>query len=97
MKVLLTGGGTGGHIYPALAVARRLKEIEPELELLYVGTNRGLESKIVPKEGIKFKSIKIEGFKRKLNFEGLKYNIRSLVLFIKSIFKAKEIIRDFKP
>lgn len=97
MKVLLTGGGTGGHIYPALAVARRLEEMESDLELLYVGTSRGLESNIIPKAGIAFKSIEIEGFKRQLNFEGIKYNLKSLVLFIKSIFKAKEIIRDFKP
>ncbi|MDN6195260.1 MAG: undecaprenyldiphospho-muramoylpentapeptide beta-N-acetylglucosaminyltransferase [Atopostipes suicloacalis] len=97
MKILLTGGGTGGHIYPALAVARRLEEIESDLELLYVGTSRGLESTIVPKEGIAFKSIEIEGFKRKLNFEGIKYNIKSLGLFIKSIFQAKKIIREFKP
>lgn len=97
MKVLLTGGGTGGHIYPALAVAKRLSEIESDLELLYVGTNRGLESTIVPNEGIPFKSIEIEGFKRKLNISGIKYNIRSVSLFIKSIFEAKKIIREFKP
>lgn len=97
MKVLLTGGGTGGHIYPALAVARRLAEIEPELELLYVGTNRGLESTIVPQEGISFKSIEIEGFKRKLDFAGIKYNLKSVGLFLKSIREAKKIIREFKP
>lgn len=97
MKVLLTGGGTGGHIYPALAVARRLEEVEPELELLYVGTKRGLESTIVPKEGIPFQSIEIEGFKRKLNFAGIKYNLKSVGLFLKGIREAKRIIRDFKP
>lgn len=97
MKVLLTGGGTGGHIYPALAVARRLAEIEPELDLLYVGTKRGLESKIVPEEGIPFKAIEIEGFKRKLDFEGIKYNIKSIGLFLKSIQEARKIIREFKP
>lgn len=97
MKVLLTGGGTGGHIYPALAVARRLQEVETDLELLYVGTSRGLESKIVPQEGIPFQSVEIEGFKRKLNFAGIKYNIRSVGLFMKSIFAAKKIIREFQP
>ncbi len=97
MKVLLTGGGTGGHIYPALAVAKRLSEIESDLELLYVGTSRGLESTIVPNEGIPFKSVEIEGFKRKLNLDGIKYNLRSLSLFIQSIFEAKKIIKDFKP
>lgn len=97
MKVLLTGGGTGGHIYPALAVARRLAEIEPELDLLYVGTKRGLESTIVPEEGIPFRAIEIEGFKRKLDFEGIKYNAKSIGLFLKSIREARKIIREFKP
>lgn len=97
MRVLLTGGGTGGHIYPALAVARRLQEMDSEIELLYVGTKRGLESTIVPREDLPFKSIEIEGFKRKLDFEGIKYNLRSVGLFLKSIQEAKKIIRDFKP
>lgn len=97
MRVLLTGGGTGGHIYPALAVARRLQEMEPDIELLYVGTKRGLESTIVPRENLPFKAIEIEGFKRKLDFEGIKYNLRSVGLFLKSIREAKKIIREFKP
>lgn len=97
MKVLLTGGGTGGHIYPALAVARRLQEIEPDVDLLYIGTARGLESTIVPKEGIPFKAIEIEGFRRKIDFENLKYNLRSVRLFLNSIREAKKIIGEFKP
>lgn len=97
MRVLLTGGGTGGHIYPALAVARKLQEMDPQVDLLYVGTKRGLESTIVPSENIPFKTIKIEGFMRKLNFEGIKYNIRSVHLFLRSIGEAKKIIREFNP
>lgn len=97
MRVLLTGGGTGGHIYPALAVARRLKELNDDVTLLYVGTERGLESRIVPKEGITFKAIEIEGFKRNLNLEGIKYNVRSVGLFFKSIRESKKIIEEFKP
>ena len=97
MRVLLTGGGTGGHIYPALAVARRLKETNEDVTLLYVGTDRGLESRIVPQEGITFRSIEMEGFKRSLNFDGIKYNIRSVGLFLKSIRESKKIIQEFKP
>ena len=97
MRVLLTGGGTGGHIYPALAVARRLKETNEEVTLLYVGTERGLESRIVPQEGITFRSIEIEGFKRSMNFDGIKYNVRSIGLFLKSIRESKKIIKEFKP
>ncbi len=97
MRVLLTGGGTGGHIYPALAVARRLKEMDANVSLLYVGTERGLESRIVPSEGIPFKAIEIEGFKRSFNLEGLKYNLKSVGLFLKSIQESKKIIEEFKP
>lgn len=97
MRVLLTGGGTGGHIYPALAVARRLKEMDADVTLLYVGTERGLESRIVPKEGLAFKTIEIEGFKRKLNLDGIKYNMRSVGLFLKSIRDSKKIVQEFKP
>lgn len=97
MRVLLTGGGTGGHIYPALAVARRLKETNEDVTILYVGTERGLESRIVPQEGIPFRAIEIEGFKRSLNFDGIKYNLRSIGLFLKSIRESKKIIKEFKP
>lgn len=97
MRVLLTGGGTGGHIYPALAVARRLKETNEDVTILYVGTERGLESRIVPQEGIPFRAIEIEGFKRSLNFDGIKYNLRSVGLFLKSISESKKIIKEFKP
>lgn len=97
MRVLLTGGGTGGHIYPALAVARRLREMSGNVTLLYVGTERGLESRIVPNEGISFRAIEMEGFKRSLALDSLKYNFRSMKLFLQSIKEAKEIIQEFKP
>ena len=67
MRVIFTGGGTGGHIYPILAIIERLKEtgISNDDEILFVGTERGLESKIVPRAGINFKTIEIQGFSRK--------------------------------
>lgn len=97
MKVLLTGGGTGGHIYPALAIARRMKSLNEDVEILYVGTTRGLESKYVPEAGFKFAAIEMEGFKRDFNWESLKYNFRSIYLFLSSVRKSKKIIKDFKP
>lgn len=97
LKVLLSGGGTGGHIYPALALANRLKEVHENVEFLYIGTERGLESKVVPDAGYKFESIKVEGFIRKLNKDGLIYNIKSVVYFLKSLIKSKEIIKEFDP
>ncbi|WP_018659477.1 undecaprenyldiphospho-muramoylpentapeptide beta-N-acetylglucosaminyltransferase [Allofustis seminis] len=97
MKVLLTGGGTGGHIYPALAIARRLKELHEDVEILYVGTSRGLESKSVPEAGFAFKAIEMEGFKRELSWTGIRYNLRSIYLFLNGIHQCKKIIKEFKP
>lgn len=67
MRVLLAGGGTGGHIYPALAIAERLKSLHPDCEILYVGTERGLESRIVSQRGVPFQTIAVEGLPRKLS------------------------------
>ncbi|MBO8171143.1 MAG: undecaprenyldiphospho-muramoylpentapeptide beta-N-acetylglucosaminyltransferase [Bacillaceae bacterium] len=93
MRVMLTGGGTGGHIYPALAFAKQIKKEHPDAELLYVGTSRGLEAEIVPREGIPFESIEITGFKRKLSF----HNLRTLYLFLKGVHSMKKRIRSFRP
>lgn len=97
LKVLLSGGGTGGHIYPALALADRLKEINNQVEFLYIGTERGLESTVVPNAGYDFKSIKVEGFRRKLNKDGIIYNVKSVYYFLSSLSKAKAMIKDFAP
>lgn len=93
MRIIVTGGGTGGHIYPALALIRRIKELNSNAEFLFVGTHKGLESKIVPQAGIAFKTIEIQGFKRKLS----KDNIQTVRLFLKSIRESKKIIQAFKP
>ncbi|MDK6651318.1 glycosyltransferase, partial [Klebsiella pneumoniae] len=87
--------GTGGHIYPILAIIERLKEtgISKNDEILFVGTKRGLESKIVPHAGINFKTIEIQGFSRK----NLIKNIETVKLFIKATKEAKKIISKFKP
>lgn len=93
MRLLVSGGGTGGHIYPALALIERLKQVEPDTEVLYVGTTRGLENKIVPDAGIKLETMHMQGFKRSLSL----YNFETVYLFLKSVHHAKKIIRDFKP
>lgn len=97
MKILVTGGGTGGHIYPALALMNRMKEVDADAEFLYVGTSRGLESTIVPAQGYAFEPLTVEGFKRSLNFQGIKYNLRTVKLFLTSIVKAKKTIKEFEP
>lgn len=93
MRLLVSGGGTGGHIYPALALIERLKQVEPDTEVLYVGTTRGLENKIVPAAGLRLKTLHTQGFKRSLSLE----NFKTVYLFLKSVYDAKKIIRDFKP
>lgn len=93
MRLMVSGGGTGGHIYPALALIKALKKRDPEAEILYVGSERGLESTIVPAKGIPFKSTRIQGFKRSLSLE----NFKTVYLFLKSVHEAKKMVRDFKP
>lgn len=93
MKFLITGGGTGGHIYPALAIANEIKDRYNNANILYVGTAHGLESKLVPKEGYNFKTIRVKGFPRKLSKETFS-TIRELFLGLKD---SKEIINEFKP
>lgn len=93
MRLLVSGGGTGGHIYPALALINEVKQKDPTSEILYVGTNKGLESRIVPKAGINFKTIRIQGFKRSLSLE----NFKTIYLFLKSVLDSRKIIKAFKP
>ncbi|WEG74300.1 undecaprenyldiphospho-muramoylpentapeptide beta-N-acetylglucosaminyltransferase [Vagococcus intermedius] len=93
MRVLVSGGGTGGHIYPAVSLVKHLREQHPTAEFLYVGTERGLESKIVPEANIPFKTIEIQGFRRSLSLE----NFKTVYLFLKSVRDSKKIIKEFKP
>ncbi|MFD0897924.1 undecaprenyldiphospho-muramoylpentapeptide beta-N-acetylglucosaminyltransferase [Loigolactobacillus binensis] len=93
MRVIFSGGGTGGHIYPALAVLERLKERQLLDEVLYIGTEKGLESRIIRQKQIPFKAIELQGFKRSLSLD----NLKTIRLFIQSTRRAKRILRDFKP
>ena len=72
MKVLLSGGGTGGHVYPAIAIANKIKEENPDAEILFVGTEKGIESEIVPKYGYELKTVTVQGFKRKIDLDNVK-------------------------
>lgn len=93
MRLIISGGGTGGHIYPALAIIEDLLKQEPNSKVLYVGSKRGLESSIVPKQGLDFIALEIQGFRRSLSLE----NFKTLALFFKSVHQSKKIIKDFKP
>ena len=69
MRVIFAGGGTGGHINPALAIASIIKEHVPDAELLFAGTPNGMEAKLIPQAGYNFAPIKVAGFQRKISVE----------------------------
>lgn len=91
-RVILSGGGTGGHIYPAITIARELSKLE-EVEFLFVGTPNGMESRIIPQEGFPFASLEAAGLKRRLTFE----NVKILAKTAGSLFKARKILKEFHP
>ena len=97
MKILFAGGGTAGHINPALAVAGTVCEREPDASVLYVGAKGGMEERLVPKAGYEFKSVTISGFQRKLSWANVKKNVKTAVHLFTSTAEAKKIIQEFRP
>lgn len=93
IKVLLTGGGSGGHVNPALAIADVIKQHDPDAEIIYIGTKKGIENTLVKKEGYEIKHVEARGFNRKLSPK----NIKALWYFLTAPGKAKKIIKEFKP
>lgn len=89
----MSGGGTGGHIYPAIALINYIKTQNPECEFLYIGTEKGLEKTIVEREGIPFEAIEITGFKRKISLD----NAKTILRFLKGTSRCKKLIKNFKP
>jgi len=92
MNIVVSGGGTGGHIYPALALIREIKKETKDANFLYIGTEKGLESNLVVRENIPFKSIHITGFKRSISFE----NVKTITRFIKGVRESKRMLKEFK-
>ncbi|MCW8803973.1 MAG: glycosyltransferase, partial [Ignavibacteriaceae bacterium] len=92
-RFLFAGGGTGGHLFPAVAVAEQIRELKPDADILFIGTKDRIEGRVVPKLGFKFKSIWIKGFSRKLNFENLLFPVKLFVSVIQSLV----INMSFKP
>ena len=97
MKVLMSGGGTAGHINPALAIADTIKKHIPDAEILFVGTPAGMESKLVPQAGFNYTSMPVAGFQRKLTVENVKRNIEAAAHLALSGVRSAKIIREFKP
>lgn len=93
MRVVISGGGTGGHIYPAIAIANKIKEKNPKAQILFIGTAKGLESDIVPKAGYDIKTITVSYLRRKISF----HNIKSAGMLLKGLWEARKIIKKFQP
>lgn len=93
LRVIISGGGTGGHIFPAIAIADALKEQNPEVEILFVGAEGRMEMEKVPAAGYQIKGLWISGLQRSLTIKNLLFPIK----LIRSIIDARKIIREFKP
>jgi UDP-N-acetylglucosamine--N-acetylmuramyl-(pentapeptide) pyrophosphoryl-undecaprenol N-acetylglucosamine transferase len=93
MKVIITGGGTGGHINPGVSIAKKIKEKHSDASVLFIGTEKGLERKMVPKEGFKIKFISVEGLNKKISVN----TIKSMAVGVKGFLQANKIIKEFKP
>ena len=92
-RVIVSGGGTGGHIFPALSIANALKRLQPDIEILFVGAEGKMEMEKVPEAGYRIEGLPVRGLKRKLTLE----NVKVLYNLWKSLRKARKIIREFKP
>ena len=93
MRVIITAGGTGGHIYPALSIINKIKDKEPDSEFLYIGTHNRMEKDIVPKYDIPFKTIEIYGFNRKKVLK----NVKTVKHLLRSYRECRKIIKEFNP
>ena len=93
MRYLISGGGTGGHIFPAVSIANALKELDPEAEILFVGALGRMEMERVPQAGYKIVGLPVRGFNRSQPWK----NVSVLMDLFKSLRQVKKIIRDFRP
>lgn len=96
-RFIISGGGTGGHIFPAIAIANRIKKVVPEAEILFIGASDKMEMRRVPDAGYKIEGLHIYGISRDLSPRGIWKNIKLPFVLMKANRRAKEIIRNFKP
>lgn len=93
LKILITGGGTGGHVFPAIAIADAIKKMRPDTEFLFVGAHGKMEMERVPKAGYAIEGLNIAGFQRSLSLQNLSFPIK----LVRSLWKAKSIVKKFQP
>src|SRR3970282_1806805 len=92
-RFLFAGGGTGGHLFPAVAVAEKIRNKIPDAEILFVGSKTKIEGKVIPKLGFRFKHVWIKGFTRRFSLENFLFPVKLVVSIMQSIF----ININFKP
>lgn len=93
MKVVISGGGTGGHVYPAIAIANKIKEMNPQAQIMFIGTSRGLEAEVVPRNGYPIQFIPVSYLKRKISW----HNVKSAGLLIGGVLEARKILKAYRP
>ncbi|MEZ4687950.1 MAG: undecaprenyldiphospho-muramoylpentapeptide beta-N-acetylglucosaminyltransferase [Bacteroidia bacterium] len=97
INLIIAGGGTGGHIFPAVAIAREVKRQFPDANILFVGAKGGMEMTVVPKQGFEIQDVWISGLQRQLSVKNIVRNLLFPVKLIVSLFQANSILRKFKP
>ena len=97
IRVIISGGGTGGHIFPAVSIATTLRELNPESEILFVGAEGKMEMEKVPAAGFKIVGLPMAGLQRQLNWANIKNDVQVPFKLVASLIKARRIIRQFKP
>jgi UDP-N-acetylglucosamine--N-acetylmuramyl-(pentapeptide) pyrophosphoryl-undecaprenol N-acetylglucosamine transferase len=96
-RFIISGGGTGGHIFPALAIANQLKKEIPDAEILFIGANEKMEMTRVPEAGYNIEGLDVFGIRRDLSWSGIKSNIKLPFVLLKTMHKAKQLMRRYKP
>ena len=97
MKLLITGGGTGGHVNPGIAIAKYVQSRRSDAEVRFAGTAAGIESKLVPREGYQLYTVDVRGLKRSFSPSAIAYNIATLEKSLTATAKAKKILKEYRP
>ena len=97
MRIIISGGGTGGHIFPAISIANKLRELNPESEILFVGAEGKMEMDKVPAAGYKIVGLPIVGLQRQLNLKNIINDLKVPFKVVSSLCKARKLVREFKP
>ena len=97
IRAIISGGGTGGHIFPAVSIANKLKQLNPETEILFVGADGKMEMEKVPAAGYRIVGLPMVGMQRQLNLRNILNNLTVPFRVLGSIRQARKIVKEFKP